>query len=81
MRDVLRRKLEEIGFVKLQESIYVFPYDCLNEIEALKTLFYIKPYVQYVIADRIESETDLIDLFFDRGLVKKLHKDKDGKSK
>lgn len=69
MRDVLRNKLQTIGFFELQESVYVFPFDCQNEISFLKNMYFLRPYIQYIVADRIETETDLIKMFLDRGLL------------
>ena len=68
-RDFLRRKLEDLGFFKLQESVYVFPFECIAQIDYLKKTYYIAPYVQYILADRIETEVDLIKKFNDRGLI------------
>lgn len=75
-RDYLRRKLLFFGFIELQRSVYVFPFDCLDEINYLKNNLYIKPYVQYIVADRIETETDLIKIFLDRGILTKNMLDK-----
>lgn len=68
-RDVLRRKLIEIGFAELQESVYVFPFDCLSEISFLKNLLYLGPHVQYIVADRIETEIDLIKIFLHNNIL------------
>jgi len=68
-RDFLRRKLEDLGFFKLQESVYVFPFECIAQIDYLKKTYYIAPYVQYILADRIETEVDLVKKFNDRGLI------------
>ena len=62
-RDAVRRKLENIGFIKLQESVYVFPFECLLEINFLKNTYYLSPYIQYIVAERIESEINLIKKF------------------
>ncbi len=70
-RDVLRSKLERIGFIELQESVYVFPFDCQREISLLKKMYFIEPYVQYIIADRIETETNLLKKFYDKGILNK----------
>jgi len=32
-RDVLRRKLKELGFIKIQESVFLTPYICQDELE------------------------------------------------
>lgn len=69
-RDVLRRKLLEIGFIELQESVYVFPFDCWPEIMFLKNLLYLSPHIQYIVADRIETEVDLIKIFLNCGTLK-----------
>lgn len=69
-RDLIRNKLEQIGFIKLQESIYIFPFNCLNEVNFLKNNYFVSPYIQYIIADRVETETNLIKKFLDLGILK-----------
>jgi len=68
-RDVVRYKLKTLGFVELQESVYVFPFDCSCEVRLLKQMYIIEPYVQYIVADRIETEKDLIKIFYDLGIL------------
>ena len=31
-REALRKKLKDLGFIKLQESVFAFPYECEDEI-------------------------------------------------
>lgn len=38
-RAAFRGKLKELGFYKLQQSVWVYPYDCEREIEFLKEFF------------------------------------------
>lgn len=68
-RDVLRDKLMRIGFIQLQKSVYVYPFDCLKEIELIKDMYCISPYVQYVLADRIETELNILENFIDSKLL------------
>jgi len=68
-RDFVRRKLEELGFLKIQESVWVYPFDCANEISFLKGLFFLSPHVQYIVAERIETEINLIKNFYDKGVL------------
>lgn len=68
-RDFLRRKLESLSFVKLQESVFVHPFECLNEINLIKGIYFLSPHVKYIVADRIESEVDLIKEFYDQGIL------------
>lgn len=68
-RDAFRRKLLEFGFYLLQESVFVFPYDCTEEIKYLRELFDLKSQVKYIIAETIEAEIDLVSEFIDRGIL------------
>lgn len=70
MRDAIRHKLLRLGFTELQESVYVFPFDCWSEIEFLRKIYYLKPYIQYIVADRIETEQDLIKHFINSKILK-----------
>lgn len=68
-REILRQKLESLGFLKLQESVYVFPFDCLAEIKLLKNMYLLGLYVQYMVVERLETEIDLIKKFYDLKLL------------
>lgn len=70
-RDILRQKLLEIGFIQLQESVFVFPFDCKTLIDFYKSLFMIEPDVQYIIAEAIETQIDLLDVFLSQGILKR----------
>lgn len=62
-RDALRRKLESLGFYRLQKSIFVIPWDCLDEIVFLRKVFKIEPHVSILVADAIDEEMRLRRLF------------------
>lgn len=38
-REALRGKLKELGFYRLQDSVWIYPFDCQVEIELLKNFF------------------------------------------
>lgn len=38
-REALRNKLKYLGFVKLQDSVWVTPFPCEKEIDLIKTIF------------------------------------------
>ncbi len=59
VRNIFKQKLDDLGFVQLQHSVYVHPYACHNEIEYIRTAYDIKQYVKMVIVDKIEGETVL----------------------
>lgn len=55
----LRSVMREIGFIRLQDSVWVFPYDCEDFIALLKAELKIGKDVLYAIADTIEHDKDL----------------------
>lgn len=55
-RDVLRQTLQRLGFYKLQESVYLFPYPCFDEIEYLRQYYFLDITVQYLLVSAIEND-------------------------
>jgi|GEM_PF-621882 len=71
IRDIIRNRLKNIGFYQLQKSVFIFPYDCLEHIKALKYLYSVGPYLQYIVAENIETEINLVDYFYNAGIINK----------
>ena len=46
----------QAGFYRLQDSVWVYPYDCENIIGLLKTDFGVGKDILYVVADEIEND-------------------------
>ena len=55
-RNALREKLREFGFYKIQKSVFIYPYECENEIEFIKAIFDIQAYVIMIRAKEIDNE-------------------------
>lgn len=51
--------MREIGFVRMQDSVWVYPYDCEDFIALLKAELKIGKDVLYAIADTIERDKGL----------------------
>ena len=62
-RNVLRRKIKEIGFYRLQDSVFVFPYECKKEIDTIVKFFRMEKYVQYGILESIDGDFYLKKVF------------------
>lgn len=62
-RDILRSTLKRLGFAALQKSLFVSPFDHRAEIEVVKDIYHIKPYVISIMADDIEGAAHLIHHF------------------
>lgn len=59
VRNRLREVMLEIGFVRLQDSVWVYPYDCEDFVALLKAELKIGKDVLYAIADTIEHDKNL----------------------
>lgn len=57
LRDKVRRTLIAVGFVHLQDSVWVYPYDCEELITLLKADFKIGKDMLYMIVDTLEYDT------------------------
>lgn len=62
-RDALRDKLKELGFYELQKSVFVFPYECKNEIDFIIEFFDLRKYVRFAVIDSIDNELHLKKIF------------------
>lgn len=55
-RDIFRMRLQQLGLYQLQESDYISPYPCFNEIEFLRELYGVRFKVQYLLVERLEDD-------------------------
>ncbi len=63
VRDQLRTLLQKIGFVRLQNSVWVYPYDCEEVLMLVRTDLNLGKGVLYIVAEGIENDTSLRDHF------------------
>ncbi len=56
LRDKMRLTLSSVGFVRLQQSVWLYPYDCEDLIVLLKTDFKIGRDLLYLIVDALEYD-------------------------
>ena len=62
-RDKLRRWFEGLGLIKLQNSVWVYPYDCEEIIALLKANYHIGNEVLYMEVNKIENDHWLKKIF------------------
>ena len=55
-RDRLRHLLQKAGFYKIQNSVWVHPYDCEELVAFLRADMHLGQGVLYIIADGIEND-------------------------
>jgi len=56
LREKIRRTLSAVGFVRLQDSVWIYPYDCEDLITLLKADFKIGKDMLYMIVDTLEYD-------------------------
>jgi len=61
-RDALRGKLKELGFYKIQQSVWAHPYDCEKEINLLREFFGLSGQQLILITGEIENDKFLPNL-------------------
>ena len=63
IRFLLRKTLSQIGFIRLQNSVWLYPYDCEDLISLLKADFKIGKDVLYMIVEKLENDWHLRKTF------------------
>lgn len=63
LRDRVRETLRAVGFVQLQQSVWVYPFDCEDFITLLKADFKIGKDLLYLIVEGLENDRHLRTLF------------------
>lgn len=59
----LRRFMEEYGFVRLQDSVWIYPYDCEDLVALVKANLRVGTDVLYMIVERLEHDKHLREHF------------------
>ncbi len=59
LRDRIREMLRHLGFVRLQDSVWVFPYNCEDLVALLKSEWRIGYKMRYMVVQELEGEASL----------------------
>jgi CRISPR/Cas system-associated endoribonuclease Cas2 len=59
IRDQLRHQMQEVGFLRIQNSAWVYPYDCEEFIALLKADLHIGKDVLYAVVEEIENDAQI----------------------
>ena len=63
-RQIFSKKLKDIGFYPMQESVFVYPYDCRDEIDFICEFLLISRCVNYCVVEFLDKrEGDLYRFF------------------
>ena len=62
-RRLLRETLSRLGFAKLQNSVWIFPYDCEELVIMMKSNLFLGKDVLYMTVDKLENDKWLKKVF------------------
>ncbi|GIW62015.1 MAG: hypothetical protein KatS3mg089_0867 [Patescibacteria group bacterium] len=56
LQELLSHILKNLGFLSIQESVYLIPYPCYDEIEFLREYYGVGRYLKYLLVEKIEDD-------------------------
>ncbi|MCR4311625.1 MAG: hypothetical protein NUV54_03630 [Candidatus Taylorbacteria bacterium] len=59
-RHAFRSKLQDLGFLQWQKSVFVYPHPCRDQIDFIVEFFELRPHVRYCVLTDITNEAELI---------------------
>ena len=62
-RKALAAKLKELGFYPMQKSVFIYPYECKDEIDFITEIFELAPYVRFLRVKDTDIDLDLKNRF------------------
>lgn len=62
-REALRKKIKELGFYQMQKSVWVYPYECTDEILFVAELFYVQKYIEILTVEKLLHEDRIKKVF------------------
>ncbi len=63
VRDSLREHLLRLGFYEFQQSLFLHPFDCLQEVTYITELYDARRYVRFMLVSYIDNELDVKHFF------------------
>ncbi|TSA45543.1 hypothetical protein D4R52_02225 [bacterium] len=58
-RDLVRKKIKELGLYNIQRSVFVYPYDCRRELDLLVDYYNLGKYTTYAEINKIDIDREL----------------------
>lgn len=62
-RNVLRNEIKDFGFIQLQRSVWIYPYECVEFIELLKTHLSFGKNIRYMVVESLDHDDKLRKYF------------------
>ncbi|MBU2028291.1 hypothetical protein KJ761_00150, partial [Patescibacteria group bacterium] len=58
-REALRNKIKELGFYQMQKSVWVYPYECEDELLFIAEAFEVQKYIEIITAEKTLHEDEI----------------------
>jgi DNA-binding transcriptional regulator PaaX len=55
-REALRAKIKDLGFHQIQKSVWVYPYECEDELLLVAEIYHVQKYIEIITADKLLHE-------------------------
>ncbi|MFA7244109.1 MAG: CRISPR-associated endonuclease Cas2 [Patescibacteria group bacterium] len=68
-RDIFRKAIKNAGFIQIQKSVHVYPFECTREISELSERLGVSENVVIMISEIFQGEQNIIEEFIDRGIL------------
>lgn len=62
-RNLLRMEIKDFGFIQLQRSVWIYPYECAEFIELLKTDLSFGKNIRYMVVEKLDYDKNLRKYF------------------
>src|SRR3990167_2674761 len=62
-RNRLRNEIKDFGFIQLQRSVWIYPYECAEFIELLKTDLSFGKNIRYLVVESLDHDEKLRNYF------------------
>lgn len=62
-REALRHKIKELGFFQMQKSVWIYPYECEDEILFITEVFQVQKYIEIITAGKLLHEEKIKKVF------------------
>lgn len=69
IRNAIREKLYQMGFLQIQKSIYIYPFECTTEVNVICQRYGERSRIKFMIADIVEGEESIIETFIDNSTL------------
>jgi hypothetical protein len=62
-RNLLRMEIKDFGFIQLQRSVWIYPYECADFIELLKVDLSFGKNIRYMVVEKLDHDENLRKYF------------------